>query len=267
MTADECLANVAEVAGRRVRVSGRVVPKTLCMAADRLGATFSLAGSTGRLQVVCSGALPDNLASAADVVVEGRIDAMGLLRGDKVLTRCASKYQSQVGADASPVLSGNTGETPVPPRRRRSGPSRFRRAKPGAISGVEGELMTSLGQFCLLAAMVASGYSAFACAAGGLRRHRGVSRSGVWAGVAAAAALTAATAVLAWALVQKDFRFQYVLQYSDSLLPWQYSLSAFWVGQGGSLLLWAWMVALLRWPISSPPNASPPDSASWSSGC
>ena len=27
--------------------------------------------------------------------------------------------------------------------------------------------MTSLGQVCLLAAMVASGYSAFACAAGG----------------------------------------------------------------------------------------------------
>ena len=105
--------------------------------------------------------------------------------------------------------------------------------------------MTSLGQVCLLAAMAASGYSAFACAAGGLRRHRGVSHSGVWAGVAAAAALTAAAGVLAWALVRKDFRFQYVLQYSDSLLPWQYSLSAFWVGQGGSLLLWAWLVAVL----------------------
>ncbi len=105
--------------------------------------------------------------------------------------------------------------------------------------------MTSLGQVCLLAAMVASGYSAFACAAGGWRRHLRVTRSGVWAGAAAAAALTAAAAVLAWALVWKDFRFEYVRQYSDSLLPWHYSLSTFWVGQAGSLLLWAWMVAVL----------------------
>ena len=45
MTADECLANVAEVAGRRVRVSGKIAPQTLRIAADRLGATFSLAGS------------------------------------------------------------------------------------------------------------------------------------------------------------------------------------------------------------------------------
>ena len=58
MTADECLANVAEVAGRRVRVSGKIVPKTLRIAADRLGATFSLAGGTGQLQVVCPAPCP-----------------------------------------------------------------------------------------------------------------------------------------------------------------------------------------------------------------
>jgi cytochrome c-type biogenesis protein CcmE len=115
MTADECLANVSEVAGRRVRVSGKIAPQTLRIAADRLGATFSLAGSNGQLPVVCSGALPDNLAAAADVVVEGRIDATGLLRGDKVLTRCASKYQSQAGQEGdSPVLVGRRmGQSPA----------------------------------------------------------------------------------------------------------------------------------------------------------
>ena len=43
----------------------------------------------------------------------------------------------------------------------------------------------------------------------------------------------------------KDFRFQYVTEYSDPLLPWHYSLSALWVGQAGSLLVWGWFVAVL----------------------
>ena len=59
--------------------------------------------------------------------------------------------------------------------------------------------------------------------------------------------------MLAWALATKDFRFEYVAQNCDRLLPWQYSLAAFWVGQAGSLLLWAWFLALLAmfyrcWP-------------------
>ena len=51
--------------------------------------------------------------------------------------------------------------------------------------------------------------------------------------------------MLAHALVTKDFRFEYVTQYSDPLLPWHYSLSALWVGQAGSLLVWGWFVAVL----------------------
>jgi cytochrome c-type biogenesis protein CcmE len=47
------------------------------------------------LKVICSGPLPDNLAEDMDVVVEGRLEEPDLLRGDKVLTRCASKYGSQ----------------------------------------------------------------------------------------------------------------------------------------------------------------------------
>jgi cytochrome c-type biogenesis protein CcmF len=51
--------------------------------------------------------------------------------------------------------------------------------------------------------------------------------------------------ILGWALVNKDFRFTYVAEYSSSLLPWHYSLSALWVGQAGSLLLWAWLCSVL----------------------
>jgi cytochrome c-type biogenesis protein CcmE len=45
--------------------------------------------------------LPDNLAEKMAMVVEGRLDDSGTLHGDKVLTRCASKYQSQPRDDSN----------------------------------------------------------------------------------------------------------------------------------------------------------------------
>ena len=113
--------------------------------------------------------------------------------------------------------------------------------------------MNALGQISLLAAFVASGYAAFACFAGARRGHRGIGRSGDAAAALCVTMLTMVTAVLAWALVAKDFRFAYVAQYSSLDLSWQYSLSALWVGQAGSLLCWAWMLAVVallyrHWP-------------------
>jgi cytochrome c-type biogenesis protein CcmE len=95
LTVDECAARGAEFAGRRVRVSGRVAPGTLTINADRRGATLVLQGATGRLRAVCAGMLPDNLAEDMDVVVEGQLDSPETLHGEKVLTRCASKYESE----------------------------------------------------------------------------------------------------------------------------------------------------------------------------
>ena len=105
--------------------------------------------------------------------------------------------------------------------------------------------MTVLGQLCLLIAMVCSGYAAFAAIVGARSQSRGLGRSGLGAALTAVTALTAVVVMLAYALVTKDFRFEYVARYSDPLLPWHYSLSALWVGQAGSLLLWGWFVAVL----------------------
>jgi cytochrome c-type biogenesis protein CcmF len=51
--------------------------------------------------------------------------------------------------------------------------------------------------------------------------------------------------VLAVALVTKDFSFRYVADYSSWMLAWYFSLAALWVGQAGSLLLWAWFLGML----------------------
>jgi cytochrome c-type biogenesis protein CcmF len=105
--------------------------------------------------------------------------------------------------------------------------------------------MTTLGQLCLLIALVGSGYAAFACIAGWRGGYGAVLKGGLVAAWAALGGLSGAAAILAGALLVKDFRFDYVARYSDALLPAQYSLSAFWVGQAGSLLLWAWFVAVV----------------------
>ena len=69
--------------------------------------------------------------------------------------------------------------------------------------------------------------------------------------------LTGGTLLLALALVTKDFRFAYVAQYSSRTLPWFYSLSALWVGQAGSLLLWCWLNGLLAILFRFMPTRTP----------
>lgn len=113
--------------------------------------------------------------------------------------------------------------------------------------------MSTFGQLAMLVALVGSGYAAFGCMVGTLRDHAPVRRSGTCAAVAAVAALTAVTVILARALLVKDFSFAYVAQHCNRLLPWHYCLSALWVGQAGSLLVWAWMLGVLTlayglWP-------------------
>ena len=53
-----------------------------------------------------------------------------------------------------------------------------------------------------------------------------------------------ASAVLLRALVTRDFTLAYVSQYTDSTLPFFYTITAFWAGQAGSLLFWALSMGL-----------------------
>jgi cytochrome c-type biogenesis protein CcmE len=101
---DECVGDARTLEGLRLRVSGRVAPNSLDVPLDRREATFVLQGTRHTLRVSCPAPLPDNLKEDIDVVVEGVLfradNAAGdqgehFLRGEKVITRCASKYQSQ----------------------------------------------------------------------------------------------------------------------------------------------------------------------------
>jgi len=55
--------------------------------------------------------------------------------------------------------------------------------------------------------------------------------------------------VMAIALARRDFRIEYVFQYSGLDLPGHYQIAAFWAGQKGSFLIWLIWGALLGLPL------------------
>ena len=110
-----------------------------------------------------------------------------------------------------------------------------------------------VGNYCLALAVLAS--------AGGVLAAFSSVRFGstellIWtrrAVHATTALLTVASMALVWAFVDNDFRMAYVVQYSELALPLGYKLAAFWAGRQGSLLLWAWMLAVVASMVARRP--------------
>lgn len=60
----------------------------------------------------------------------------------------------------------------------------------------------------------------------------------------AAAFVVLASGGLLYALLTRDFSLSYVARYTDSTLPFFYTVAAFWAGQEGSLLFWELLIAV-----------------------
>jgi cytochrome c-type biogenesis protein CcmE len=104
VTVDECVARHVELTGSRLRVSGWVVAGSLQVSSERSCAAFVLRGTRNRLNVTAAGPLPDNLEEGAEVVVEGTLTLDGVVRAEKVLTKCASKYEQPRAEETSVPL-------------------------------------------------------------------------------------------------------------------------------------------------------------------
>jgi cytochrome c-type biogenesis protein CcmF len=105
--------------------------------------------------------------------------------------------------------------------------------------------VTLLGNFALLLALISAGYAVVVGIGGARTGREEPVRSAEGAMKAAAVALSVASAALIVLLVRKDFRVEYVAQYTSKDLDGFYTVGAFWAGQAGSLLLWAWSLALV----------------------
>ena len=98
--------------------------------------------------------------------------------------------------------------------------------------------MPELGRAALL---VTLGLSLYALVAGAYAAHLGrrrLARSAQNALVASFVSTAVAAGVLLSALLRNDFSFEYVARTTSKALPTAYTISAFWGGQEGSLLLW-----------------------------
>ena len=98
--------------------------------------------------------------------------------------------------------------------------------------------MAELGRAAVIVCLGLSLYATVAGSLGAWERRRRLAASAQNALVAAFVSAAIASGVLLAALVRHDFSFAYVAGHSSRKLPALYTVSAFWGGQEGSLLLW-----------------------------
>jgi len=98
--------------------------------------------------------------------------------------------------------------------------------------------MAELGRAALVVTLGLSVYALVAGAAAARLGRRRLAHSAQNALVVAFVSTIVASAVLLAALLRHDFSFSYVARTTSEALPTGYTISAFWGGQEGSLLLW-----------------------------
>lgn len=100
MGVDEYLADTS-MQQRRVRLNGTVATEEFTSGAGL--AQFNLLGTTGRIAVAYDGVVPDMFKPGGEVVVEGRFDpAEERFVADLLMTKCASKYETDAVGEAAP---------------------------------------------------------------------------------------------------------------------------------------------------------------------
>jgi cytochrome c-type biogenesis protein CcmF len=98
--------------------------------------------------------------------------------------------------------------------------------------------MPDLGRAALVTTFLLLVYASVAGTFAAWHGRRRLAESAQNALIAAFAATVVAVVVLLAALARHDFSFTYVAQHTSRELPLGYTLTAFWGGQEGSLLLW-----------------------------
>jgi cytochrome c-type biogenesis protein CcmF len=104
--------------------------------------------------------------------------------------------------------------------------------------------MTEIGEFCLYLSFASAIYAAISYGLSARNKEECFSISADRAVIANCVLLLIASAALIYAFLSRDFSIQYVASYSDRNLSLFYTVSAFWAGQKGSLLLWALLLAV-----------------------
>ena len=96
---DEALSSQSRLTGKRLRVHGNVVNGSLIHQAGTLDYHFVLESKAPRehatMTVNFHGIPPDLFKQGAEVIAAGILGNDGLLKSDRIETKCPSKYETQ----------------------------------------------------------------------------------------------------------------------------------------------------------------------------
>ncbi len=106
-------------------------------------------------------------------------------------------------------------------------------------------MMIDVGNFALAGAMLVAAASALAAVHGAVNGVPAAVRLARWLLGGFLALISLSSAALIDALVHSNFQVAYVANYTERALPVGYKIAAFWAGQSGSLLLWAWLLGVV----------------------
>jgi len=105
--------------------------------------------------------------------------------------------------------------------------------------------MADFGTLTLYALLLLSTWSGAMALVGARRRSRPMVEAARHLLNGTAAMSSVSILVLTYAFAASDFSLSYVQRYSEWAMPMFYKLTAVWGGQQGSLLLWAWLLAVM----------------------
>lgn len=105
-------------------------------------------------------------------------------------------------------------------------------------------MVSLLGLDGLIFALFLSGFSAIISLVGARMNKARLIESARNGTYLACTFTTLASISLFVALLTRDFRVEYVASHTSSDLPLAYTIAAFWAGQEGSLLFWAWILSI-----------------------
>ncbi len=93
-TPTEVQAQRAYLTGKTIRVSGKLLPKSIVWKPATMQLDFSIVDAQGtRLPVHFGGVKPDNMTDEATAIVEGKLDKHGVLQAKTLLLKCPSRYE------------------------------------------------------------------------------------------------------------------------------------------------------------------------------
>jgi cytochrome c-type biogenesis protein CcmF len=104
--------------------------------------------------------------------------------------------------------------------------------------------MSNLGYAAILLAVALSAYGIFASVYGARAGRPEFIRSAESAVYGLCLVTGVASAVLIYLLVSRSFGIEYVYSYTSRELSWFYTVSAFWAGNAGSMLLWVLFLSI-----------------------